>query len=57
MMTEKEYFEKAKFIWKNYVPKRGQSEFVQGELLRAIEKLRDKAQRSGFYSLMLLHLY
>ncbi|MFY7669445.1 hypothetical protein ACOSP6_00020 [Tenacibaculum sp. MEBiC06402] len=46
-MTEKQYFEKAKFIWQNYVPKSGQSEFVQGELLRAIEKLRDEARRNG----------
>lgn len=46
-MTEEEYFEKAKFIWQNYVPKRGQSEFVQGELLRAVGKLRDEAQRNG----------
>jgi len=29
------------------VPKSGQSEFVQGELLRAIEKLRDEAHRNG----------
>ncbi len=46
-MTEKQYFEKAKFIWQNYVPKSGQSEFVQGELLRAIEKLREEARRNG----------
>lgn len=46
-MTKTEYFEKAKFIWKNYVPKSGQSEFVQGELLRSIEKLRDEAHRNG----------
>ncbi|MCB0401238.1 MAG: hypothetical protein KDD41_04085 [Flavobacteriales bacterium] len=46
-MTTEQYFEKAKFIWKNYVPKQGQSEFVQGELLRAVEKLRDEAQRNG----------
>lgn len=46
-MTKEEYFEKAKLIWQNYVPKSGQSEFVQGELLRAIEKLRDEAHRNG----------
>ncbi len=46
-MTEEQYFEKAKFIWQNYVPKSGQSDFVQGELLRAIEKLRDEAHRNG----------
>ncbi|MCX2680100.1 hypothetical protein OOZ15_09135 [Galbibacter sp. EGI 63066] len=46
-MTEKKYFEKAKFIWQNYVPESGQSKYVQGELLRAIEKLRDEAHRNG----------
>jgi len=46
-MTEEEYFEKAKYIWQNYVPKSGQSDFVQGELLRGVEKLRDEAQRNG----------
>ncbi|AUC17136.1 hypothetical protein BTO06_15835 [Tenacibaculum sp. SZ-18] len=46
-MTKEEYFEKAKFIWQNYVPKSGQAETVQGELLRAVEKLRDEAHRNG----------
>ena len=46
-MTKEQYLEKAKYIWKNYVPKSGQSDFVQGELLRAVEKLRDEAQRNG----------
>jgi hypothetical protein len=40
-------FEEAKFIWKNYVPKDGQADTVQGELLRAIEKLRYEAQDNG----------
>jgi len=40
------YFEEAKFLWKTYVPKKGQSETVQGELIRAIEKLRDEAQET-----------
>lgn len=44
---EKKYDEKAQFIWDNYVPKKGQAEFVVGELLRAIEKLRDEANRNG----------
>lgn len=43
----KEYTEKAKFIWQNFVPKSGQAEFQQGELLRAIEKLRDESQRNA----------
>lgn len=46
-MSPKQYTEKAKFIWKNYVPQSGQSEFVQGELLRAVEKLRYEAQDNG----------
>lgn len=41
------YFEEEKFIWKNYVPKSGQADTVQGELLRAIEKLRYEAQDNG----------
>ena len=46
-MNEQEYFEKAKYLWQTYVPKSGQAETVQGELIRAIEKLRDEAQRNG----------
>ena len=41
------HFEEAKSIWQNYVPKRGQAETVQGELLRAVEKLRDESIRNG----------
>ena len=46
-MTTEEYLETGKFIWKTYVPKSGQAKTVQGELLRAIEKLADEAQRNG----------
>ena len=46
-MTEEEYREIGRFIWKSYVPKQGQSSTVQGELLRANEKLRDESQRNG----------
>ncbi len=46
-MNNNEYRDKGRFIWKNYVPKSGQSNYVQGELLRTIEKLRDEAQRNG----------
>jgi hypothetical protein len=42
-----QYFEEAQSIWKAYVPKSGQSQTVQGELLRAVEKLRDEAIRNG----------
>jgi hypothetical protein len=41
------YAEEARRIWKTYVPARGQADTVQGELLRAVEKLRDEAQRNG----------
>ncbi|SHG40977.1 ankyrin repeat domain-containing protein [Pedobacter caeni] len=37
----------AKKIWKTMVPPSGQADTVQGELLRAIEKLRDEAHRNG----------
>jgi hypothetical protein len=42
-----EYFEEARSLWLRYVPARGQAETVQGELIRAVEKLRDEAQRNG----------
>lgn len=41
------YFEECKFIWKNYVPRNGKSEVLQGELLRILEKLRFEAQDNG----------
>lgn len=44
---KQEYFEECKFIWKNYVPKSGQSTVLQGELLRELEKLRLEAQDNG----------
>jgi hypothetical protein len=45
--NQKDYFKTAKVIWQKLVPKSGQATTVQGELLRAIEKLRDEAQRNG----------
>ncbi len=45
--SQEDYLEKGKYIWQHFVPKSGQAEFVQGELLRAIEKLRDEALRNG----------
>ncbi len=39
--------EVARVIWQTLVPPHGQAASVQGELLRAIEKLRDEAQRNG----------
>ncbi|MFB8427071.1 hypothetical protein ACFC4S_34580 [Priestia megaterium] len=41
------YFEQAKEIWSKYVPKSGQSNIVEGELIRAIEKLRWEAHSNG----------
>ena len=41
------HFEEAKSIWQTFVPKRGQAETVQGELLRSVEKLRDESTRNG----------
>jgi hypothetical protein len=46
-VTEEEYREIGRYIWQNFVPKSGQSDTVQGELLRASEKLRDEAHRNG----------
>lgn len=42
-----QYLDEAKFIWNEFVPKSGQAETVQGELLRVVEKLRDEATRNG----------
>lgn len=41
------YFKECKYIWKNYVPKNGQANNLQGELLREIEKIRYEAQGNG----------
>ena len=41
------YFEECRYIWKNLVPKNGQADNLQGELLRQIEKLRYEAQNNG----------
>ena len=44
---EQQFFEECKFIWQNYVPKKGQARNLQGELLREIEKIRCEAQDNG----------
>lgn len=41
------YFNECKYIWKNYVPKNGRADCLQGELLREIEKIRCEAQDNG----------
>jgi hypothetical protein len=42
-----QYPKEAKEIWDKFAPKSGQARTVQGELLRAVEKLRDEAARNG----------
>ena len=37
----------ARWLWRHLVPKSGQSAWVQGELLRCVEKLRWEAQTNG----------
>ena len=46
-MNSEDYLEIGRFIWREYVPKNGQAATVQGELLRASEKLRDECHRNG----------
>jgi hypothetical protein len=41
------YLDEAKRMWRAFVPAKGQASTVQGELLRAVEKLRDEAMRNG----------
>lgn len=41
------YFQEARILWQTFVPRRGQAETVQGELIRSVEKLRDEANRNG----------
>ena len=42
-----QYKEECRYIWNNLVPKTGQSDNLQGELLRQIEKLAWEAQNNG----------
>ncbi|MCP3466790.1 hypothetical protein [Bradyrhizobium sp. CCGUVB23] len=41
------YFDEAKVIWKTKVPSEGQADTVEGELLRAVEKLRREGRDNG----------
>jgi hypothetical protein len=41
------YSDEPRSLWQTSVPRSGQAATVQGELLRAVEKLRDEAQRNG----------
>lgn len=47
IVNSEDYFETSKIMWQKLVPRSGQATTVQGELIRAIEKLRDEAQRNG----------
>jgi hypothetical protein len=42
-----DYLEEGRRIWRDCVPRSGQADTVEGELLRAVEKLRDEATRNG----------
>lgn len=44
---EPKYFEECRYIWKTFVPKRGQADCVQGELLREVVKLKNEACDNG----------
>src|SRR3954447_4561273 len=41
------YLEEAKELWAKYVPREGQADTQQGEMVRAVERLRDEALRNG----------
>lgn len=41
------HFEVCKYIWTNLVPKSGQADNLQGEMLRMIVKLRNEAVNNG----------
>ena len=41
------HLETCKRIWHDHVPERGQSDCIQGELLRQLEGLRNEAQGNG----------
>src|ERR1043165_3881174 len=42
-----DYLAEGRRIWHDFVPESGQADTVQGEMLRAVEKLRDEATRNG----------
>lgn len=44
---EQKHLKECRHIWKTMVPKRGQADTLQGELLRQTEKLRYEAQNNG----------
>lgn len=44
---KQKYLKECKYIWKEYVPEKGDSEYLQGELLRELEVIRNEAQKNG----------
>lgn len=44
---QQKYVKEANDLWTKYVPKSGPANTVQGELIRAVARLRDEAQRNG----------
>ena len=44
---KQQHLKECKFIWENMVPKSGQADNIQGELLREAEKLRNEACDNG----------
>jgi len=41
------YFNTARFLWRTYVPKSGQAETQQGELIRILEKVDNEIRGNG----------
>ena len=46
-MTDQDWTQDYRRLWKELVPRRGQAKTVQGELIRCIGKLTDEAYRNG----------
>ena len=44
---EMKHFDICKLLWKTKVPRHGQADNVQGEMLRQAEKLRNEARDNG----------
>lgn len=47
MIERQDWTRSYRRLWKRLVPRRGQAETVQGELLRCVGKLTDEAYRNG----------
>jgi hypothetical protein len=51
-----EYFEEAREMWLRLVPRRGRAATLQGELIRAVEKLRVEALANGNCNFGIMHV-